>query len=562
MTLLSEFPKVAARWHPTKNGKLTPEDVTTGRDTPVWWTCPVTGEPYSRHIHDQIRYPDSPYVTNKKVIIGYNDLATTHPELVPLWHPTKNGTMTPQNVTSGSGKNAIWVCPDSGAEYSRRVCKQSAVGPRSPYMTGTRVLTGYNDLNTTHPQDAALWHPTMNGNLTPQDVTAGRATRVWWVCLESGEPYQRAINKQTVPNAQSPYVSGQRILPGFNDLASQHPEVATDWHPTKNGKLTPQDVTCGSPKNVWWLCPVTRRSFTRSVAYAVKSGTLAGHISSGEHQLGEFITSLGVGVVLNDRSIIAPYELDIVIPDMNIAVEFNGVYWHSDAQGKGPDYHYGKWASARDTGYQLITVWEDDWKHRRPVVESMIRNSILPTVLPEDSGGSYQVVELDSEVSSQFLHQHDIHGPFTHGTYHIGLESAPGVLVAVSVCHQNGTDVTMDRFCSSVPLHDDSMKLLLESVECWGRGHSCTTITILADNDTLDGEFYTRMGFLCGAELPPRYQHLHDGVRRPENWFTDQLFREDSHLAHQEGFAVHELITLNNIPKIWDSGRTEYVMPL
>ena len=53
-----------------------------------------------------------------------------------------------------------------------------------------------------------------------------------------------------------PYCGGRRVLAGFNDLATQAPEVAAQWHPTLNGNLTPSMVTAGSHRKAWWLCPL------------------------------------------------------------------------------------------------------------------------------------------------------------------------------------------------------------------------------------------------------------------------------------------------------------------
>ena len=52
-----------------------------------------------------------------------------------------------------------------------------------------------------------------------------------------------------------PYCSNHRVLKGYNDLASLNPDLAKEWHPTKNGDLKPSDVLASSHKEAWWLCP-------------------------------------------------------------------------------------------------------------------------------------------------------------------------------------------------------------------------------------------------------------------------------------------------------------------
>ena len=180
-----------------------------------------------------------------------NILAETHPELVAEWHPTKNGDLTPQDVTAGSGKKVWWLCAE-GHEWKATVGNRS-LGRGCPFCAGRKVVKGVNDLKTTHPELVAEWHPTKNGDLMPQDVTAGSGKKVWWQCAKGHEWQARVENRSILKNG-CPYCSGNKIWIGFNDLPTTDPELVTEWHPTKNGDLTPQDVTAGSGKKVWWQC--------------------------------------------------------------------------------------------------------------------------------------------------------------------------------------------------------------------------------------------------------------------------------------------------------------------
>lgn len=87
--------------------------------------------------------------SGKQVQKGYNDLATTHQHLAKEWHPTKNGEITPHDVTRGSGKKVWWQC-ESGHEWEASTNKRSS-GRNCPYCTNHRVLKGFNDIETSHP---------------------------------------------------------------------------------------------------------------------------------------------------------------------------------------------------------------------------------------------------------------------------------------------------------------------------------------------------------------------------------------------------------------------------
>lgn len=129
-----------------------------------------------------------------------------------------------------------------------------------------KLEKGINDLLTTHPQLSAEWHPTKNGSLTPDMVTAGSAKPVWWQ-LSYDVPMDYPIEhlrgkhfdfeweariQNRVNGTSCPFLSGKAVWPGFNDLATTHPHLVKEWHKTKNKDLTPEMVTAGSNKKVWW----------------------------------------------------------------------------------------------------------------------------------------------------------------------------------------------------------------------------------------------------------------------------------------------------------------------
>jgi len=133
----------------------------------------------------------------------------------------------------------------------------------TPYILEQYAAKKYNNsLAAMYPEIAAEWHPTKNGMLTPDKVNKASGHKVWWLG-KCGHEWQMSISDRTLiftrKNGRTktqygcPYCSGKRILEGFNDLASQYPEIANEWHPTKNYPLTPNQVSKGSSHKVWWL---------------------------------------------------------------------------------------------------------------------------------------------------------------------------------------------------------------------------------------------------------------------------------------------------------------------
>ena len=120
-------------------------------------------------------------VTMVKLIKGESDLATLHPDLVKEWHPIKNGDLMPEDISSGSGKEVWWLCPE-GHTYSMVVNQRTKRGYGCPYCSGHRAIRGINDLATSNPELSEEWNYEKNNNLTPYDVTAGSHKKVWWLC--------------------------------------------------------------------------------------------------------------------------------------------------------------------------------------------------------------------------------------------------------------------------------------------------------------------------------------------------------------------------------------------
>ena len=196
-------------------------------------------------------------------------LAEKNPDLAAQWHPVMNGELTPYDVTCGSDRKIWWIYPyddpETGMHYDfeweAKICKRSG-GAGCPFLTGNAVWAGFNDLETKRPDIAKEWHPTRNIDLTPRDVTCRSEKKVWWLLSyddpETGKHFDfewKATISNRTRGRGCPYLSKTRpkVWPGFNDLETKRPDVAKEWHPQKNGTLTPSNFTCNSRKKAWWL---------------------------------------------------------------------------------------------------------------------------------------------------------------------------------------------------------------------------------------------------------------------------------------------------------------------
>ena len=254
--LLTEYASVSSRsdllnqWDAERNGSILPQEVHSGSDRKVWWVC-QQGHRWNAAVSTRTRLGrDCPYCSGQRVIPGETDLATRCPEAAKLWHPERNGDLTPRHVMPGSHRKYWWLC-ERGHVWQAAPFTLAA-GSGCPFCAGKSVIPGETDLATTHPDIALQWHTERNGALTPKTVSQGSMKRVWWRC-ELGHEYQAHVFSRA-QGTGCPYCAGRKAWPGFNDLASQYPRLMEQWHPTLNGDLDPKTLTKGSHRSVWWRC--------------------------------------------------------------------------------------------------------------------------------------------------------------------------------------------------------------------------------------------------------------------------------------------------------------------
>lgn len=292
--------------------------------------------------------------------ISLYDWCQMHPEkmyLLDQWDNEKNRELTPKDVTHGSGKIVYWL-DKKGHSWKTQVVARTTGGGGCPYCSNQKVLVGYNDLKTTHPEIAAEWHPTKNGDLTPDQIVAGSEEKVWWKCQRGHE--WKTSPKVRKGGADCPICANRVVLPGFNDLRTTHPEIAAEWHPTKNGDLTPEQVVSGSQKKVWWQ-DKNGHEWQASIVNRIKGYGCPDNVSTVTSQLEYSLFYYLKQVFPRIQRSIKPgwmkdtrWELDFYIPELNVALEHDGWPWH-----KNPDRDLRKDALCAANHMPLLRLRDD-----------------------------------------------------------------------------------------------------------------------------------------------------------------------------------------------------------
>ena len=281
--LASRHPELLKEWDYERNRGILPENITYQSRKKVWWIC-EQAHAWQATVKSRSEGSNCPICAHRQVVPGKNDLTITHPLLAAQWHPTKNEGLRPEDVVAGTARRVWWQC-GKGHAWRSAVSARASSGSGCPVCAGKTVLAGENDLATLFPHIAAQWNSVKNSTLTPMAVTPFSNRKVWWTC-ELGHTYEAQISSRTSSNTGCPYCAGRKVLPGFNDLSTKDPVLSAQWHPTLNGNLTPEMVTVGSHKKVWWQCGNDHvwKAVVRSRATGRKCGcpVCAGKVSERE----------------------------------------------------------------------------------------------------------------------------------------------------------------------------------------------------------------------------------------------------------------------------------------
>jgi len=254
-------------WDAEANFPFTPEMVAVYSNRKVSWKCDE-GHRWKATVNHRLRGDRCPYCSNKVVLRGYNDLKTTHPDIASEWDDEKNKGLYPTDVTAGADKKVWWKCWKGHSWYAYIYSRKAGTG--CPFCEGVQVITGETDLATVRPDIASEWDYEKNFPLTPSEIAAYSGKKPGWICKE-GHSWDAVVSSRTLGNSGCPYCSGRKVLEGYNDLKSQNPDLASEWHPEKNGELRPEHIYKSTHKKVWWKCE-NGHSFRAAVSWRA-SGT-------------------------------------------------------------------------------------------------------------------------------------------------------------------------------------------------------------------------------------------------------------------------------------------------
>lgn len=331
-SLKASYPNIAQLWHTTKNGNKTSSDFVFGSAYKAWWQCDKKGD----HIwQDKIRSLSldgkSCPGCKQKDLEEYTSLAAVNPEAAKEWHLFKNSPLTPKDIASNSQVKYWWQCSkDKRHEWQATAASRNHIKSGCPCCAGKKLCPG-NSFWEVHPGIAEQWHPNKNKNITPMHVLAGTKKKYWWKCNKADDHEWKTSCSERARGQNCPYCAGRRVSKS-NSLKAKFPIVAKQWHPTKNGDLTPLDVTHGSKQKVWWQCSLHPEHIWESTV----NGRTSQHgrgcpMCTRQTSIPEVRILAELQTLFpetSSREKIQGLEVDIYISSLKIGIEFDGSYFH------------------------------------------------------------------------------------------------------------------------------------------------------------------------------------------------------------------------------------------
>jgi hypothetical protein len=215
-----------------------PKTIDSSSGKEVNWKCSL-GHTWSTKLsYRVVRDSDCPYCVNQKVWIGFNDFATTHPHMLKELI-SSDGT---DFVAGSTSKSCTWKC-SLGHIYNSKPQNRTVRMQGCPICSGRQVLSGFNDLSTTHPQIASEAY-----NFDPKTLSAGSNVDVEWKC-SIGHIFNASPHQRTGRKSGCAVCHGNQVMKGVNDIATTYPDLAAQaygWDTTA--------FTGGHNKKLNWIC--------------------------------------------------------------------------------------------------------------------------------------------------------------------------------------------------------------------------------------------------------------------------------------------------------------------
>jgi len=386
--------------------------------------------------------------------------------------------------------------------------------------------------------------------------------KVTIICPIHGE-FEQTLSKHISKKQGCPKCAA--INRGKNNLMNEKEffEKAKEIHHNKYDYS--QTIYNGMNHLFKYICPIhgeiEQRPYDHLRGYGCyKCGNLE---SKKENEIYDFIKEKITDVKQNNRTILKGKELDIYIPSKQIAIEYNGLRWHSEEFGRDKWYHLNKTLECNNKGIKLLQIFEDEYIEHKDIVLNKVSHILgIQRELPKIMGRKCRIENISKDIAEQFLNDYHIQG-YARSTVYLGA-SYGDKLIAVMTFKQetkNSSKWELTRFASDY--HYICQGIGGKLFNWFIQQYNPLEVKSFADRRwTLDKEdnLYVRLGFKLDLVLKPDYEYILKS--NPKKRIHKFNFRK--HLLHRKyGFPLSmtetEMVQALGYDRIWDCGLFKFI---
>ena len=280
--------------------------------------------------------------------------------------------------------------------------------------------------------------------------------------------------------------------------------------------------------------------------------------SSIETELLEFFGSHNINVKHHDRTILSGEEIDIYVPSLNLGVECDGVYWHSEiAGGKNNKYHLNKTQLCCDKNIQLLHIWDWEWRCKNEIVKSIILNKIGKS--NRIHARKCEIKEISDDDKSNFLVKNHIQGNDT-SSIRIGLfhnNELVSVMTFVKSRYDKKYQYELSRFCNLI--NTNLIGGASKMFNFFKENYKVNSVVTYSDKRFFSGVVYENIGMTRLEDTPPGYHYFHKNNGTPLNRIYFQKHKLSKVLkVFDSNLSEWQNMQINGYDRIWDCGHFKF----
>ena len=462
----------------------------------------------------------------------------------------------PESLPKFSKKVLPWKC-ELGHTWKSQAGNLLGRNRFCPYCENRELLVGFNDLLTFAPK-IQEWLP----NIDASEILMMQHYQQEVTCPECESKFiynfHRNYNKKGIRNTPICPECDYGMEIREKTLKEISP-IAYKWY-SPNNPESADEIKIRRVVKREFICD-EGHVFEKRMDTIKERGMISCpecNVSSGELWLRSIIEENYNGKILyNDRSVLPDgKELDVYLPDEQLAFEFNGIYWHKESTGKDKFYHYNKWKNCDDRNIQLMSIWEDEYINNRVILEKTIARKIHQRERENSLCHNYIVKEISEKIAKNYFENNHVYG-FSSGDFYIGLFQEDN-LISASIWKEYGNELFLERYASNKDVVSNMLKIIcyLEKQEKYSQKY--THITTISSNCLNENFLFRELGFIKEKDIAPDYKYLVKNSREHKFNYRKNRFKTDSELLYDPSLTEKQLADLNGLHRIWDCGKIKW----